>query len=213
MSLLMGMRTWLLEAADLAWSAAEFQALAEGFVRFEAFDLLQDYVRVARKRDAANPTLRFYGIVARTRGNPDRLSMSETDDLWEMAEAAGRREDFHAVSRIEQFMEGDGRASNRKGQDTDDLGELIDDEEIAAMLFAVMMERMPKKATASLRALVGEVGRDKAVAQMTEMLRTSPDAPKMPEPMLRQLSEVMVAKAMEGSRSGRGGAARGSQYF
>jgi hypothetical protein len=48
---------------------------------------------------------------------------------------------------------------------------------------------------------------------MTEMLRTSPDAPKMPEPMLRQLSEVMVAKAMEGSRSRRGGAARGSQYF
>jgi hypothetical protein len=84
---------------------------------------------------------------------------------------------------------------------------------MAEVLFAVMMERMPKKATAGLRGLVGEVGHDQAVAQMTEMLRTSPDAPKMPEAMLRQLSEVMVAKAMEGSRSGRGRAARGSQYF
>ena len=212
MRLLMGIRTWLLQAADFAWSEAEFQALAEGFLRFEAFDLLQDYVRAARKRDAANPMLRFYDIVARTRGNADRLSMTETDDLLEMAEAAARREDFHAASRIQQFMEGDVRAPNRKGQSSDDLGELIDDEDMAAMLFALMMESMPKKATAGLRELVGELGHDKAVAQVTERLRASPDAPKMPEGMLRQLSEVMVAKAMEANRPGRGGAARGGRY-
>ena len=211
-SLLLGMRPWLLKAADFAWSEAEFQALAEGFARFEAFDLLQDYVQAARKRDATNPMLRFYGIVARTRGNADRLSMTEADDLWEMVDAAGRREDFHAANRIQQFLDGDGQAPRRKGKAADDLGELMEDGELAGVLFSIMMERMPKNATASLRELVGEIGRDQAVAQMTAMLRSDPEAPKMPEPMLRQLSEVMVAKAMEGNRSGRGRAARGGPF-
>jgi tetratricopeptide (TPR) repeat protein len=213
MSLLMGMRPWLLKAAGFAWSEAEFQALAEGFTRFEAFDLLQDYVRAARKRDTANPTLRFYDIVARTRGNSDRLSPAEMDELWEMADAAARREDFHPASRIQQFLDGGNRAPARKRKGLDDLANLIEDEEMAEELFAAMMEQMPKKVTTGLRELVGEIGRDQTVAQMIEMLRTSPDAPEMPTPMLRQLSEAIVAKALEGSQSGRGRAARGRPYF
>jgi tetratricopeptide (TPR) repeat protein len=215
-SLLMGMRPWLLKAADFGWSEAEFQALAEIFRRFEAYDLLTDYVRAARRRDAANPIWRFYSIVARTRGNADRMSPDEADDLWEMAEAAAKREDFHTASRINQFLEGGDRARPRKGKgkDADDLDALIEgNEEVLGMLFAAMMEQMPKKATANLREMVDELGHDQAVTQMAEVLRTSPGAPKMPEPMLRQLSEVMVAKAMEGNRSGRGRAARGGPFF
>lgn len=212
-SLLMGMRPWLLKAAGFAWSEAEFQALAEAFVRFELFDVLQDYVRAGRQRDAANPMWRFYGIVARSRGNADHLSMTEADDLWEMAEAATRREDFHAASRIRQFMEGGARKpKRRKGKAADDLAELIEDEEMAGALFSIMMERMPKSAIAGLRELVSEIGPEQAVAQMAEMFRTDPDAPKMPEPMQRQFIEVMVAKAMEGNRSGRGRAVRGGPF-
>jgi hypothetical protein len=163
-------------------------------------------VRAARKRDAANPLWRFYGIVARTRGNADRVSMAEADDLWEMAEAAAQREDFHAAKRIQQFLDGDDQTPPRKGRGkgADELDELIEDEEIMGMLFSVVMQGMPRKMTAKLREMVDEIGHDQAVAQMAEMLRTSPGAPKMPEPMLRQLSEVMVARALESNQSGRG---------
>jgi len=56
------------------------------------------------------PHRRFYGIGARARGSADRLSTAETDEVWEMDEAAARREDFRAASRIQQFMDGAGRA-------------------------------------------------------------------------------------------------------
>ena len=55
--LLPGMQAWLLQAAAIDWSPAEFQALAETLVRFEAFDLLRDYARAARRREPANPDL------------------------------------------------------------------------------------------------------------------------------------------------------------
>ena len=98
--LLPGMHAWLLQAAAFDWSPAEFQALAEALVRFDAFDLLEEYARAARRRESANPIWRFHEIVARTRGEAYRLSMSEMDDLEQMAEAAAGRQDFHAANRI-----------------------------------------------------------------------------------------------------------------
>ena len=51
--LLFGMRDWLLQAAPLRLARQEVHALAETFIRFDAFDLLQEYARAARRRDAA----------------------------------------------------------------------------------------------------------------------------------------------------------------
>jgi len=210
--LLLGLRAWLLQAASFNWSEAEFQALAETLARFDAFDLLQEYARAARRRDPANPAWRFYDIVARTKGNADRLSMAETDDLFEMAEAAARREDFHAAKRIERFLDGNGRVSAGRGRAAVALPDTIDDDEMAA-LFMAMMDEMPKGSADSLRGLVNELGRDATVAQMVEKLRSSPIGPGMPEPLLRLLSEAMVAKAMGGGRSRHGGKTRRSQLF
>jgi hypothetical protein len=205
----LGLRAWLLQGADFDWPDEEFQALAEALARFEAFDLLQDYARAARRRDPTNPAWRFHDIVARTKGNADRLSMAETDDLFEMADAAAEREDFPAVKRIERFLDPHDRAPAGRGRADIGLPD-IDEAEMAAM-FMAMMNEMPKGATDSLRALVKELGREAAVAQMVEQFRTSPLGPDMPEPMLRQLCEMMVAKAMAGSQLGR--KTRGSQLF
>jgi hypothetical protein len=68
-SLLLGMRAWLLQAAAIDWPPAEFQALAEMLARFDAFDLLAEYARAARRREPGNPTWRFHEIIARTRGD------------------------------------------------------------------------------------------------------------------------------------------------
>jgi hypothetical protein len=210
--LLLGMRAWLQQAAAFEWSDAEFQALAETLARFDAFDLLQDYAQAARRRDSASPVWRFHDIVARTKGNPDRLSMGETDDLLKMAEAAARREDFHAAMRIERFLDGDGGASAGRGRADVALPDITDDDEMAALLMA-MMNGMPRAAADSLRGLVQELGRETAVAQIVEQFRASPSGPGMPEPVLWQLCEGMVAKAMDGSQSRPRRKTRRSQLF
>ena len=69
-----------------------------------------------------------------------------------------------------------------------------------AALFMAMMNGMPKGAADSLRGLVQEVGRETAMAQMVERFRASPIGVGMPGPVLRQLCEGMVAKAMDGSQ-------------
>jgi hypothetical protein len=194
-----------------AWSDGEFQALAETLARFDAFDLLQDYAQAARRRDPANLAWRFHAIVARTKGNADRLSMAETDELIEMAEAAARREDFQAVKRIERFLDGDDRRPIGKGR-ADVALPAIDEDEMAA-LFVAMMNGMPKGAADSLRGLVQEVGRETAIAQMVERFRASPIGVGMPGPVLRQLCEAMVLKAMDGSQPKSGGKTRRSQLF
>jgi hypothetical protein len=206
--LLPGMHAWLLQAAAFDWSPAEFHALAEALVRFDAFDLLGEYARAARRREPANLIWRFHEIVARTRGEAYRLSMSEMDDLEQMAEAAAGRQDFHAASRIQRFLVGNGHArfGSRRGPaaalpdsvDVDDMDELLES----------MMDDIAGRSGDKLRRLVREFGREGAVAHMVKEFRSEPLGRAMPEPVLRELCEAMVATAIDGGRRGQGATAR-----
>jgi hypothetical protein len=198
-SMLMGLRAWLLQGAAIAWSPAEFQTLAETLTRFEAFDLLQDYVHAAQQRDPSNPAWRFHAIVARTRNNGRMVTLDETDDLLEMASAAAQREDFHAANRIERFLNGDVPARFGRRRSAADLPDVLDDEDVEDLLEA-MMDDMPKRSADSVRGLVDAFGREGAVAQLLEQLRASPIGPAMPDPALLELSKAIVARAMGGRR-------------
>jgi len=150
--------------------------------------------------------------VARTKGNADRLSMAEADDLLEMSEAAARRGDFHAANRIERFLQGNDHLPAGRDRTRTDLPDLMDDDEMTA-LFAAMMDQMPRDIADSLREMVIEVGRDEAVAQMVNLFRSSPGGQDMPEPILRELCQMLVEKAMNRSRSRYGRKTRRSQLF
>jgi cellulose synthase operon protein C len=207
--LLVGMRAWLQRAAAIDWSPAEFQAVAETLARFEAFDLLQDYAHAARQRDPTNPAWRFHEIVARTRNNGTLVTMTETNELLEIAQAAVRREDFHAANRIERFLDGRGRAS--AGPRRSALTNSLDDDDIDELIEA-MMDEMPKKSADGVRELVENFGREGAVVQLVAQLRSSPLGPAMSEPVLREFSQAMVAKAMDRTRQQHGGAAQRSLF-
>jgi cellulose synthase operon protein C len=210
--LLTSLRAWLEQAADLNWPDAEFHALGETLARFEAFDLLEVYARAARKRGPANPTWRFHHIVARTKGKPDRLSPAEMDDMFEMAEAAAKREDFHTARRIEQYLEGDGRVPFGRGRAASaELGTM--DADAMAALFAAMMDEMPKRTSKELRAVVDELGREAALAEIVEQIRTATFIPDMPDAVIRRLAETLVDRAVGGERPRRHGRARRSQLF
>ena len=206
-----GMYAWLLQAADFAWSAAEFETLAGALVRFEAFDLLQDYARAARRRDPADPALRFHQIVARSEGDADRLSMVETNDLEQLADAAADRQDFHTANRIRRFAFGNADAPfgrRRRGRPADlpdgfDIDDMDPDE-----LLESMMDQMAGRAGDELRRLARDLGREGAVEHMIEEFRSGPLGRSMPRPMLRELCETVIAAALDDGRRGQGTAAR-----
>ena len=90
------------------------------------------------------------------------------------------------------------------------MPETFDDDDIR-VAFTAFMDEMPKGPADSLRGLVGELGREATIVQMVDQLRFSPLGPKMPEPVLRELAQAMVAKAMDGGRPGSvGNAQRGA---
>ncbi len=201
--LLLGTHAWLEQGAGIAWSAAEFQLLADVFVRFDAFELLGTYARAARGREPANPEWRFHEIVARTRGNGRAMTMAETHELDDMAEAASERRDFHAVKRITRFLGMDLPRSSRKTRAADDFADDIDDAEILELLQMVLKD-MPKGAADTLRGRVGEIGRTAAIEETMDNFRSSELGAILPEPMMRQLCEDMVSRATGGPTARRG---------
>ena len=79
----------------------------------------------------------------------------------------------------------------------------LDDDAVMA-LFSMMLEGMPKAASANLRKRVNELGREQALAELIGELKSSPLGLGMPEPLLRELSAAMVAKAMNDNTAGQG---------
>ena len=199
--LLLSMRAWLRQGAAIDWSMAEFQVLADVFGRFDAFDVLGDYARAARGREPANPEWRFQAIVARARGNPDAMTMAETAELEAMLEAAAERQDVKAARRIAQFLDLN-LPRWPVGPGADDLPDALDDAQLLEILQMVATD-MPKGAADNLRGLVREVGQQAAVQQTIDSLRASELGAVLPEPMIRQLCEDMVAKAMGRPARGR----------
>jgi tetratricopeptide (TPR) repeat protein len=195
--LLLGLRAWLTQGAGIAWSPAEFQILADMFVRCDAYEVLETYAQAARRREPTNPDWRFHEIVGRTRGRGHAMSAAEAEELDDMAEAASERRNFHAVTRIERFLGMDLPRPSRKSRMADDLVDDIDDGQILELL-QMMLKDMPKGAADTLRGRVGEVGRAAAVEEMMYGLGSSQLGAVLSEPMLRHLCEEMVARATGG---------------
>jgi hypothetical protein len=78
-------------------------------------------------------------------------------------------------------------------------------------LLASMLETMPKGTADNLRDMVRDIGREATVAVMADQFRDSPIGPGMPEPVLQELVEAMVARALAGAGPGQAGAARRSR--
>jgi tetratricopeptide (TPR) repeat protein len=207
--LIFRVRDFLLKGSNLAWSAAEFHRVAEMFQHADAYDLLGDYAKSASRREPADATWRFYQVVARTKGDPDRLSFSETDELIEIAEDASRRHDSHMASRIERFIEGSGLGSaSRRGSrrlSGFDLADFDDEDETGdalANLLAMSLEDTPPD---MVKRMIAKHGQRGAVTALVDRIRTSPLGVVLPEKMLRELANSIVDSVIAtGGRSAHG---------
>lgn len=196
-------RPWLLQGSAIAWSEAEFDALAEAFHRCDAFELLQQYAHHALQRDPGDPSGRFYRLVARTKGNPARLSFSEAEDLADLADSASEREDFHTANRIHRFLDGPDPAPARgRGGPQAFLPGAADFMELAGLIDA-MIEEIPETSSKGVHGLIAEHGREHAIGALIERFRESPLGQLMPEPVIREFCEIVVTKAIDGSRKPR----------
>jgi hypothetical protein len=188
---------FLERGSGIAWSAAEFQAIAELLAGLRAFRVLQRYASDALRREVGDPTARFYQVMARAEGNRDRLTMGQESQLFTMASKAAERHDFHLLNRIQRFLFGPevtrpGRLRSQVSMEPETLRE-TDMTELMALL-AGSAPVLPAK---EVRAMVRELGRDVAVEILAASMADSPMADAMSEAQMAQLCAALVAQALD----------------
>jgi hypothetical protein len=166
------------------------------FMQADAHDLMGDYAKPARQREPEDPTWRYYQVVARTKGDPGRLSFSETEELIEIAEDASHRHDFHMANRIRRFIEGSGPESSPcRGSrwiskvDLPDFNDEAEADDALSELLAIGLEDTPPD---MVKRMIAKLGQRRAVMALVERIRTSPLGAMLPEKMLRELAKGIV---------------------
>jgi tetratricopeptide (TPR) repeat protein len=193
---------WRIEPAltagsRLAWSAAEFQSVAAALHQLEAFDVLGTYAQEAIRRDPGDQAARFYRIVGQIKGDRERLTDAQEDELYDLMEQAGSRQDFHMFNRIKRLVEGPDTMRSGAGRSAlagmpdlsaEDMDEFLGDA-IAGMA------GMPEK---ELRKLVNEFGPNRTIDMLVDLVADTPLGEVLSDQQVVQVCEAIVARATEG---------------
>jgi tetratricopeptide (TPR) repeat protein len=190
-------RGWLLQGASLAWSAAEIHPVCEMLRLAGAYDLLADYARLGLLRTPDDATWKLYRVMARVKGDAERLSVREEDELMGLVEDAEARKDFHTANRIQRFLDsvpdfpkGAASHSARRGPSAKGIGSVDDIEEgFISQLLAVSLEETPPE---MVERLVAKLGRERAISAVLERLRRTPVGELFPVENIRRVAEEMV---------------------
>jgi hypothetical protein len=190
-------RGWLLQGASLAWSAAEIHPVCEMLRLAGAYDLLADYARLGLLRTPDDATWKLYRVMARVKGDAERLSVREEDELMGLVEDAEARKDFHTANRIQRFLDsvpdfpkGAASHSARRGPSAKGIGSVDDIEErFISQLLAMSLEETPPE---MVERLVAKLGRERAISAVLERLRRTPVGELFPVENIRRVAEEMV---------------------
>jgi tetratricopeptide (TPR) repeat protein len=191
-------RGWLLQGANLAWTAAEIHPVSEMLRLAGAYDLLADYARQALLRTPDDATWKLYRVMARVKGDAERLSVREEDELMDLVEDAEARKDFHTANRIQRFLDSvpdfpTASHGTRRGPSAKGIGSFDDTEErLISQLLEVSLEETPPK---MVERLVAKLGRERAISAVLERLRRTPLGQLFPVENVRRVAEEMVDMA------------------
>jgi hypothetical protein len=154
---------------------------------------------LARRREPEEATWRYYQLVARSKGDPGRLSFAETEELFDMEEAAARRQDFHTANRIQRFIKGSGpNSAPRRGSrrvSRVDLMDFDDDDESLDALSDVLAMGLEDTPPDMVKRMIEKLGQRQAVTALVDRLRASPLG-AMPEPLLHELAKNIVDRVI-----------------
>jgi tetratricopeptide (TPR) repeat protein len=190
-------RGWLMQGASLSWSGSEIHPVAEMFRLADAYDLLADYARLGLLRTPDDATWKLYRAMARVKGDAERLSEREEDELIDLAEDAEARKDFHTANRIERFLDscfdfpkGAAPHKTRRGPSGNGIGSADDlEQRLIAQLFDMSLQETPPE---MVERLVAKLGRERAVSAVLERLRRPPLGDLFPVENIRRVAEEMV---------------------
>ena len=187
-------RGWLLKGRSFDWSADEVRRLGQMLWQTEAYKVLEDYARLGVTRTADAGVWRFYQVIARTRGDANKLREREEEDLAEIAEDAasgGRLADAKLIwSFLNAGNPAPGTASHREF-DVDDM--------VTELLGASLRDLSP----AEVYRLVGQHGAPKAARIVASKLKKSPLGAIAPAEAIRELAQEMVESVVESSATPR----------
>jgi cellulose synthase operon protein C len=202
--LIFRIRGWLLQGANLAWSAAEIHPVSEMFRLADAYDLLADYAGLALLRTPNDAIWKLYRVMARVKGDARRLSEREVEELMDLVEDAAARKDFHTSNRIQRFLDSFldfPKAAARRVPSAKEIGSVDEIEEslISPLLAASLDETPPEM----VERLVARLGPKQAISAVLERLRLTPLGELFPVENLRGVAEEMVNSLCgKSSRSG-----------
>jgi cellulose synthase operon protein C len=189
--------SFLEKGSRIAWSPAEFQAIAELLAHLREFRTLYRYANEALRREADDHTARFYQILARAEGKRDYLNDVQESELLTMLEQAAKRQDFHLINRLQKLLFGPeaSRALRRGRRFASPSGTLTEAE--MAELIAEIGGAKPILPPHEVRAMVKELGRDLATEMLAASLDDSPMADVLSEKQRAQLCAALIAQALD----------------
>jgi cellulose synthase operon protein C len=199
--LIFRLRALLVHGASLILTPAEFHPVADMFWRAGTYDLLGDYARSASRRDPADLVWEFYRIVARTKGNPDVMSVSEQNRILTMEELLGEGRDSRFADQIRRFLDGDSVEGRRRARrrpppaiDFDILEDEEDEDDLddIAALLGMNIDDVPDV----VMDMVAKRGRKGAVVALIEQMRKSPLAAAVSKGALREFAHKIVTAVM-----------------
>jgi hypothetical protein len=188
-------RGWLLKGGSLDWSADEVRRIGQMLWQAEAYQVLEHYARLGLARTPDAGVWRFYQVVARTRGDADKLREREEEDLTEIADDAARSGHLADAKLIWGFLDQAGNpppgATSQREFNVDDM--------VADLLGASLRDLSP----AEVRRLVGQRGVAKAARIVASKLKKSPLGAIAPAEAIRELAREMVESVVENSATPR----------
>ena len=183
--------------SHIAWSSAEFQAIAELLAHLHEFRVLHRYAGAALQREAGDHAARFYQIMSRAEGDSDRLTAVQEGELRTLLEQAGERQDFRLCNRVQRWLFGPEVTRARRGSlQPSATEEPVSEAEMAEMMAAIGASKpiLPPK---EVRAMVNELGRDLAIDALVEAMADSPMADMLAEEQMTRLCAALVAQALD----------------
>jgi len=184
-------RGWLTKGISLDWSVAEFQPVAKMFRQVKDYRLLANYSKRALDRRPGETMWRLYQLVARTKGDCDKLSEPEARELVAIAEHASARDRFRDAKLIWDFLESDENFEQVEDGDGDwDFEERIND-----LMEASVRDLSPER----IRRIVAKHGEVEAIAIITKKLQKSVLGVVLRDEGARKLAKEMVDNVVASS--------------
>jgi uncharacterized protein YfkK (UPF0435 family) len=188
---------FLERGSRIAWSPAEFQAIAELLAHLHEFRALHRYASEALRREAGDHAARFYQILARAEGNHDRLTAVQESELLTLLEEAGTRQDFHLVNRLRKLLFGpEATRGMRASAKASATPESLSESQMAEMMAEIGASK-PILPPREVRAIVKELGRDFAIDALVAAVADSPMGDMLSEEQMTQLCAALVAEALD----------------